>query len=105
MHMVFIPYKSIFLSELVLTCVQFFVDPWTAACQASLPMGFSSQEYWSGLPFPTSEYLPNPDIESESLESPALTRDSLPLVPPEKSSMFLGHFLGQLVQYVPRPVG
>ena len=91
MHTVFIPYKSIFLSELVLNCVQFFADPWTAACQASLPMEFSSQEYWSGLSFPTPGYLPNPEIESESLESPELTTDSLLLVPPEKSSMFLGH--------------
>ena len=91
MHTVFIPYKRIFLSELVLSCVQFFADPWTAACQASLPMEFSSQEYWSGLSFPTPGYLPNPETESESLESPALTTDSVLLVPPEKSSVSLGH--------------
>ena len=30
-----------------------FATPWTAACQASLSIGFSSQEYWSGLPFPS----------------------------------------------------
>ena len=33
--------------------VQLFATPWTAACQAPLSMGFSRQEYWSGLPFPT----------------------------------------------------
>ena len=36
----------------MLSCVQLFVTPWTASCQASLPMGFSRQEYWNGLPFP-----------------------------------------------------
>ena len=30
-----------------------FATPWTVACQASLSMGFSGQEYWSGLPFPS----------------------------------------------------
>ena len=33
--------------------VQLFVTQWTAVCQASLSMGFSRQEYWSGLPFPS----------------------------------------------------
>ena len=42
--------------------------PWTVACQTSLSMEFSRQEYWSGLPFPT------PGIESESFVSPALVR-------------------------------
>ena len=37
--------------------------PWTAACQAPLPMGFSRQEYWSGLPFPSPGDLPDPGIE------------------------------------------
>ena len=49
--------------------------PWTVACQAPLPMGFSRQEYWSGLPFPSPEDLPNPGIEPRS---PALQADSLP---------------------------
>ena len=39
---------------------------------APLPMEFSRQEYWSGLPFPTPEDLPGPGIKSLSLESPAL---------------------------------
>ena len=46
--------------------------PWTVACQAPLSMGFSRQEYWSGLPFPASEDLPNPGIEPPSLAFPAL---------------------------------
>ena len=48
------------------------VIPWTVACQAPLSMGFSRQEYWSGLPFPPPGDLPNPGIESTSLVSPAL---------------------------------
>ena len=40
-------------------------------------MGFSRQEYWSGLPFPPPGYLPNPGIELMSLASPAVQADSL----------------------------
>ena len=42
--------------------VQLFVTAWTVAHQASLSMGFSRQEYWSGLPFPPGGDLPNPGI-------------------------------------------
>ena len=45
---------------------------WTIACQTSLSMEFSRQEYWSGLPWPPTEYLPNPRIKPMSLTSPAL---------------------------------
>ena len=48
----------------------------TVAQQAPLFMGFSRQEYWSGLPFPSPEDLPDPGIEPVS---PALHADSLPL--------------------------
>ena len=48
-------------------------NPWTAAHQASLPMGFSRQEYWNELPFLSLEDLPDPGIEPESLMSPALS--------------------------------
>ena len=47
-------------------------DSWTVAHQAPLSMGFSMQEYWSGLPFPPPRDLPNPGIEPMSLTSPAL---------------------------------
>ena len=47
--------------------VQFSVTLWTTANQALLPMGFSREEYWSGLPFPTSENLSNLGIEPTSL--------------------------------------
>ena len=55
--------------------VQLFVTPQTVACQAPLSMGFSRQEYRSGLLFPSLEDLPNPGIEPWS---PALQADSLP---------------------------
>ena len=52
--------------------VQLFVTPWTVAHQAPLSMGFSRQEYWSGLPCPSPGDLPDPGIEPMSLMSPAL---------------------------------
>ena len=57
-----------------LSYVLFFATLWTVACQATLSMGFSRQEYWSGLPFPPPEDLPNPGIEPTS---PSLQADSL----------------------------
>ena len=45
----------------------------------SLSMGFSRQEYWSGLPFPSPGDLPHPRIKPASPVSPALQGDSLPL--------------------------
>ena len=56
----------------MLSHIQLFATPWTVACQAYLPMVFSRQEYWTGLPFPISEDLPDLGIETESLVSPAL---------------------------------
>ena len=48
--------------------------PWTVASQAPLSMGFSRQEHWSGLPFPSPGDLPDPGIKPES---PAFQADSL----------------------------
>ena len=62
-----------------LSRVQLFATPWTAAYQAPPSMGFSRQEYWSGLPFPTPGDLSDPGIESRS---PALQADSSPSEPP-----------------------
>ena len=50
----------------LLSHVRLFVTPWTVAYQAPLSMGFSRQEYWSGLPFPSPRDLPNPGIEPRS---------------------------------------
>ena len=46
--------------------------PWTITCQALLSMGFSRQEYWSGLPFPSPGDFADPGIEPVSLSFPAL---------------------------------
>ena len=66
-----------------LSHVGLFATPWTVAHQAPLSMGFSRQEYWSGLPFPSSGDLHNPGIEPRS---PALQADALPSEPPGKSN-------------------
>ena len=63
--------------------VQLFVTPWTVTYQAPLSMGFSRQEYWSGLPFPSPGDLPDAGIEPGS---PALQENSLSFEPPGKSS-------------------
>ena len=64
-----------------LSRVRLFATPWTAAYQAPPPMGFSRQECWSGLPFPSPGDLPNPGIEPGS---PAVQADTLPSEPPGK---------------------
>ena len=66
------------LSLKLLSCVQLFATPWTVAYQAPLSMGFSRQEYWSGLPFPPPGDLPNPGIKPRS---PELQADALPSEP------------------------
>ena len=58
----------------LLSRVRLFATPWTVARQAPLSMGFSRQEYWSGLPFPSSGDLPNPGIDPGS---PALQTEAL----------------------------
>ena len=50
----------------LLSHFRLFATPWTVACQAPLSMGFSIQEYWSGLPFPPPGDLPDPGIEPTS---------------------------------------
>ena len=60
------------------SCVQLFAAAWTIARQAPLSMGFSRQEYWSELPFPSQRDLPDPGIKPGS---PALQVDSLPSEP------------------------
>ena len=65
----------------LLSRVQLFVTPWTVAHQAPTSMGFSRQEYWSGLPFPSPGDLPDPGIEPRS---PAFQADALTSEPPGK---------------------
>ena len=68
-----------------LSRIQPFVTPQTVAQQATPSMGFSGQEYWSGLPFPSPEDIPDPEIEPES---PALWVDSVAW----KEFVFCSHY-------------
>ena len=76
----------------LLNPVQLFVIPWTVVCQAPLSMGFSRQEYWSGLPFHSPEDVPEPEVEPMS---PALQADSLPSEPSGKAYKFC--FINELI--------
>ena len=69
-----------------LSCVWLLVTSWTAAYQAPPSMGFSRQEYWSGVPFPFLGHLPNPGMEPRSS---ALQADSLPSEPSSLKSIWL----------------
>ena len=74
------PFFALFVKHLkvkvkLLSHVQLFVTLWTVAGQAPPSMGFSRQEYWSGVPFSFPGDLPDPGIE---LRSTALQADSLP---------------------------
>ena len=64
---------------------------WTVAHQAPFSMGFSRQEYWSGLPFPSPGDLPDPGIKPGS---PALQSDALPSELLGKPNDRIGHFKG-----------
>ena len=66
----------------MLNIVWLFVTPWTVARQAPLSTEFSRQEYWSELPLPPPEHLPNPGIE------PALAGGFFATVPPWKHKLF-----------------
>ena len=69
-----------------LSRVRLFPTPWTVARHAPLSMGYSRQEYWSGLPFPSPGDLSNPGIKPRS---PALQADTLSSEPPGKPAHIL----------------
>ena len=64
----------------------FSLMSWTVAYQAPLSVGFSKQEYWSGLPFPSPGDLPDPGIKPGS---PALQADALPSKPPGNVPVYI----------------
>ena len=66
------------LAQLLQSCPTHY-DPMDCSPPAPLSMGFSRQEYWSGLPCPSPRDLPDPGIEPMSPVAPALQADSLPL--------------------------
>ena len=72
---------------------------WTVAHQASLTMGFSRQQYWSGLPFPPPDDLPDPGIKSES---PAYAGKSMSTLSNTNASEFLTYLItGHLQKMFP----
>ena len=80
-------------SEVAKSCLT-LCDPCGLAHQAPPSMGFSGQEYWSGLPFPSPGDLPDPGIESRS---PTLQAASLPSEPPGKPKLLKYRFISQLL--------
>ena len=66
----------------LLNHVRFFAIPWTVAYQTRPSMAFSRQEYWSGLPFPSTRDIPGLGIKPQS---PTLHADTLPSEPAGKS--------------------
>ena len=70
--------------EFMLSCVRPFATLWIVARQAPLSMGFSRQEFWSGLPFPPWGDLPEPGIKPTSCVAPALAGRFFIVEPPGK---------------------
>ena len=73
-----------------------FATPWTVAHQAPPSMEFRRQEYWSGLPFPSSGDLPNPGIEPKS---PTLQTDASPSELPGKPPLSYEHTSNQICMF------
>ena len=84
----------------LLSHARLFLTPWTIAHQAPPSMGFSRQEYWSGLPFPSPGDLPNPGIEPRP---PVLQAEALTSEPPGKpiAQRYCKKWLGLLSKNVP----
>ena len=94
---------SILFSQIIplsLSRVRLFVTLWTVAHQAPLSMGFSRQEYWSGLLFPSPGDLPNPGIEPGS---PALQADALSSEPPGNPNAHVSMLFSQIIPLSPSP--
>ena len=84
----------------LLSHVQPFGAPWTLTHQAPSSMGFSRQEYWSGLPFPSPGDLPNPGIK---LRSPALQADASTSEPLGKPCYYCCYWVTSVVSDSVRP--
>ena len=81
-----IPFSNIIYVFVCLSVVYDSLRPRTVAHQAPQSMGFSRQQYWSGLPCPPPRNLPNPGIK---LGSPALQADSFPFELPESNIIYI----------------
>ena len=75
----YVVYSKVKVTVKSLSCVRLFATPWTVAHRASPSMGFSRQEYWSGVPFPSPGDLSDPGIEprSPTLQADALTSEPI----------------------------
>ena len=69
--------------------VRLFATLWTIACQIPMSVGFSKQEYWSGLPCPLPGDLPDPGIKPASPMTPELQANSLLLCHGESPIVYL----------------
>ena len=92
-----------------LSRVQLFATSWTVAHQAPLSMGFSRQEYWSGLPFPFPGNLPNPgkiEPRSPKLQAGTLTSEppGKPILPSNQLQLASGQNHTWRRQWHPTPV-
>ena len=79
----FSKFGILFVCAQSLSHVQLFATLWTIACQTPLSMRFSSQEYWSGVPFPPPGDLPKPGIKPTSPVAPALAGGFFTTEPPD----------------------
>ena len=90
-----LPLPSLICAEVKsLSRVRLFATPWTVAYQAPPSMGFSRQEYWNGLPFPSPGDVPDPGIEPWS---PEFQADALTSEPPGQK-MVINNMLGILMR-------
>ena len=80
----------------LLRCVRLFETPWNVVRQASLSMGFSREEYCSGLPFPSPGDRPDSGIEPAFSASPALAGGFFTTEPPGKRIECFGHMLSEI---------
>ena len=87
------PSTRMFLPVLSSSVVSDSATPWTVAHQSPLSVGFSRQEYWSRLPFPPPEDLPDPWIKHKSPVSLALAGGFFSTVPPGKPYKDVRHHL------------
>ena len=86
----------------LVACVQLFEAPGTVAHQAPLSMGFSRQEYWSGLLFPPPEAFPDPGMEPMSPESPAFQADGFITAEPSGKPSHLNRWEQRRLTYFPK---
>ena len=84
------------------SCVRLFVNLWIVAHQAPLSMGFSRQEYWSGLPGPPPEDPLDPGMEPAFPVAPALQADAFTTEPRKPLFMIYKHFKLLLQEHQPQ---